>query len=67
MEPLMVFASGLALFAVLKAAERILEWFSARRHRKRVERRLLLLSLHRAAEDMRAGRYSQTYPNIPKP
>src|SRR3990167_5479371 len=43
MEPLMVFASGLALFAVLKAAERILEWFSARRHRKRGERRLLLI------------------------
>jgi len=42
---------GLMLFSALWAAE----WFSARRQRKRIERRLQRLQ------------YSLTYPNIPKP
>ena len=53
------FLLGLILFSVLYAAERL----SARRHRRKVERRLITIR--------RAGTYrvtgSLTYPNIPKP
>ena len=64
---LAVFGSGLLLFILLSGVHWGLCFLAGlRRHRKRVERRLLLLSLQREAEDMRAGRYSRTYPNIPK-
>ena len=52
---------GLTLFSVLYAAERL----SARRRRKRMERRLVELTMTRQAP-WNLNWYSRTYPNIPK-